>query len=106
MVGQNQTFVNGENCPLWKVRMQIFLESVDRGIWDAVLNGPFMLVNVVNDVDEPKPFSEWIVDENRRAQYNVKARNIISSALTLDEFYKIQVCTSARDMWEILRVTP
>jgi len=86
MVGQNQTFTEGasinrpplftgENYPFWKVRMQIFLESVDRGIWDAVLNGPFVPVN------------------------------IISSALTLDEFYKISVCTSAQDMWEILCVT-
>ena len=82
--------------------MQIFLESVDRGIWDAVVNGPFVPVNVVNDVQEPKPFSQWTVDENRRAQCDVKARNIISSALTLDEFYRISVCTSAQEMWEIL----
>ena len=111
MVGQNQTFAEGasinrpplftgENYPFWKVRMQIFLESVDRRIWDAVVNG-----NVVNDVQEPNPFSQWTTDENRRAQYDVKARNIISSALTLDEFYRISVCTSAKDMWEILRVT-
>jgi len=51
MVGSNQTFAKGasinrpplftgENYPFWKVRMQIFLESVDRGIWDAILNGP------------------------------------------------------------------
>ena len=113
MVGSNQTFAEGasinrpplftgENYPIWKVRMQIFLESVDRGIWDAVLNGPFVLVNVVNEVQEPKPFAQWTADENRRAQYDVKARNIISSALTLDEFYKISVCTSSI---EILRVT-
>jgi len=68
MVRQNQTFVEGasinippqftgENYPLRKVRMQIFLESVDRGIWDAVLNGPFVPINIVNDVQEPKPFS-------------------------------------------------
>ena len=47
--------------------MQIFLESVDRCIWDAVLNGPFMPINVVNDVQEPKPFSQWTTDKNRRA---------------------------------------
>jgi len=85
--------------------MQIFLESVDKGIWDAVLNGPFVLVNIVNDVQEPKLFSQWTADENRRAQYDVKARNIISSALTLDEFYRISICISAQEMWEILRVT-
>jgi len=36
--------------------MENFLESVDSGIWDVVLNGPFVLVNVVNEVQEPKPF--------------------------------------------------
>jgi len=113
MVGQNQTFAEGasinrpplftgENYPFWKVRMQIFLESVDRDIWDVVLNGPFVHVNIVNDVQEPNLFSQWTTDENRRAQYDVKARNIISSALTLDEFYRISVCTSAQEMWEIL----
>jgi len=47
--------------------MQIFLKSVDRGIWDAVVNGPFVPVNVVNDVQELKPFSQWTADENKRA---------------------------------------
>jgi len=66
--------------------MQIFLESVDRGIWDVVLYGLFVPVNVVNDVQEPTPFSQWTADENRRAQYDVKGKNMISSILTLDEF--------------------
>jgi len=68
MVGQNQTFAEGasinkpplftgENYPFWKARMQIFLKFVDRGIWDAILNGPFVPVNVVGDVQELKPFS-------------------------------------------------
>jgi len=116
MVGANQTFAEGasinrpplftgENYPFWKVKMRIFLELVDRGIWDVVLNEPFVPVNIANEVQEPKSFAQWTVDENRRAQYDVKARNIISSALTLDEFNKISVCTSAREMWEILRVT-
>jgi len=78
MVGQNQTFVQGasinrpplftgENDPFWKVKMQISFESVDMGIWDAVINGLLVLVNVVDDVQEPKPFLQWTADENRRA---------------------------------------
>jgi len=78
MVGQNQTFAKGasinrpplftgENYPLWKVRMQIFLESVDKYILDVVLNGPCVPVNVVNGVQKPKSFSQWTADENRRA---------------------------------------
>ena len=112
MVGSNKTFAEGvsinraplftgENYPFWNVRMQIFFKSIDRDIWDVVLNGSFVPINVINEVQEPKPFAQWTIDENRQAQYNVKARNIISSTLTLDEFYRICVCTSAREMWEI-----
>jgi len=84
-----------ENYPFWKVKMQIFVESIDRGIWDAILNGPLVPTITVNNLQEPKPFSQWNVEENRRAQYDVRARNIISSTLTFDEFYRISVCTSA-----------
>ena len=31
-----------KNYQLWKVRMKIFVESIDRGIWDAIVNGPFV----------------------------------------------------------------
>jgi len=66
-----------------------------------VLNDLFVPVNVVNDVQQPKTFSQWTTDENKRAQYDVKARNIISFVLTLDEFYRISVCTIACEMWNI-----
>ncbi|WVZ06169.1 hypothetical protein V8G54_019515 [Vigna mungo] len=36
-----------ENYPFWKIRMQIFLEYVDKGIWDAILNGPFVSTKTV-----------------------------------------------------------
>ena len=26
------------NCQFWKVRMKFFVESIDRGIWDAITN--------------------------------------------------------------------
>ena len=81
--------------------MQIFLESINIGIWDVVLNGPFIMINV-NDIQQTKAFAQWTADESRRAQYDVSARNIVSSVLTLDELQKIFVCTSACEMWEIL----
>jgi len=31
----------GLNYQFWKIRMQIFIESVDKGIWDAIGNGPY-----------------------------------------------------------------
>jgi len=32
----------GLDYQLWKVRMKIFVESIDRGIWDTIVNGPFV----------------------------------------------------------------
>jgi len=32
----------GLNFQFWKVRMKIFMESLDKGIWDAIGNGPFI----------------------------------------------------------------
>ena len=31
----------GLNYQFWKIRMQIFIESIDKGIWDAIVNGPY-----------------------------------------------------------------
>jgi len=30
------------NYQFWKVRMRIFMESIDRSVWDAIVNGPFV----------------------------------------------------------------
>ena len=32
----------GLNYQFWKVRMKIFMESLDKGIRDAIENGPFV----------------------------------------------------------------
>ena len=67
MVGQNWTFAEGasidksplftgENYPFWNVRMSIFLDSIDRGILDAILNCPFVPTIIVNNLQEHKPF--------------------------------------------------
>ncbi|CAJ1965044.1 unnamed protein product, partial [Sphenostylis stenocarpa] len=52
---------------------------VDRGVWDAILNGPFVPKITENGVDVLKPISRWTVEESRKAQFDVRARNIISS---------------------------
>jgi len=32
----------GLDYKYWKARMEIFVESIDQGIWDAIENGPFI----------------------------------------------------------------
>ena len=38
-------------------------------------------------------------------QYNLKAKNIISSALGMDEYFRVSNCKNAKEMWDALQVT-
>ncbi|XP_068477020.1 uncharacterized protein, partial [Phaseolus vulgaris] len=85
--------------------MRIFMESIDALIWEAVVNGPYVPMQIVKDEQVEKPRSEWSDTERRKAQHDLVAKNIITSALTMDEFFRISQCKSAKDMWEVLEVT-
>jgi len=127
---------SGVNYQFWKVKRKIFIESIDQGIWNAIVNGPYVLMHDVNGVSTVKSFESidqgiWnaIVNgpyvlmydvngvstvksfdelseaENKFIQYDCVAKNIITSALNLDEFFKVSQCNSAKNMWDILEVT-
>jgi len=69
------------------------------------VNGPYIPVSVVNGISVAKPFDELTDVENKRVQYDCIAKNIITSALNMDEFFKVSQCTSAKEMWDMLEVT-
>jgi len=48
---------------------------------------------------------EWNDVESKKTQYDCMTKNIITSTLNLDEFFKVSQCTSAKEMWDILEVT-
>jgi len=85
--------------------MQIFIESIDRGIWNAIVNDPYIPMPVVNGVSIVKPYDELSEAENKRVQYDYVAKSIITSALNLDEFFRVSQYNSAKEMWDILEVT-
>lgn len=47
-----------ENDPFWKIRMKIFLESVDKGVWNVIINGSFEPTKVENGKTNVKDFFE------------------------------------------------
>ena len=96
---------NGINYASWKIRMKIFMESIDSFIWEVVVHGPYVPMQVVKDKEVVKPRSEWNEVERKKAQYDFVAKNIITSSLTMDEFFRISQCSSAKKMWEVLEVT-
>jgi len=38
---RKSSMFSGINYQFWKIRMKIFIESIDQGIWDAIINGPY-----------------------------------------------------------------
>jgi len=89
---------SGMNYAFWKIRMKNFMESIDSFIWEAVVHGSFLPMQVVQDETVVKPISEWNESEKKKAQYDLVAKNIITSVLTMDEFFRISQCNSANEM--------
>nr|KYP35500.1 hypothetical protein KK1_043458 [Cajanus cajan] len=85
--------------------MQIFIEAIDLNIWDSVENGHFIPTIVVGHEIKDLPKDQWSDDDRRKVQYNLKAKNIITSALGIDEYFRISNCKSAKEMWDTLEVT-
>ena len=89
------------NYQFWKIRMQTFIESIDKGIWDTIINGPYTPKCVVENKQVDKPWS----GERRRAQYDCNAKNIITSSLSMDEFFRVSQCKNTNEMVDVLEVT-
>ncbi|XP_061370708.1 uncharacterized protein LOC133313360 [Gastrolobium bilobum] len=99
-------FFNGTDYAYWKSRMQIFLESIDLKIWNIVdegYTGPTKKDESNNDV--PNTLKEFSEEESKEANWNAKARNLITNALGRDEYFRVASCKTAKEMWDVLEVT-
>nr|UBX54589.1 transposon Pol polyprotein [Lupinus angustifolius] len=95
----------GECYNFWKIRMRIFIESQDLDIWNVIEEGPYIPFTVVNNIREIKPKSSWNNEDKKKVQYDLKAKNILTSALGIDEFFRVSNCKSAKEMWDTLETT-
>ena len=81
------------------------MEFLDKGIWDAIENGPFILKFEKDGFVIEKPWSQWTDAESKKAKFDCIAKNIITSALNSDEFFRVSQCKSSKEMWDTLEVT-
>nr|KYP41126.1 hypothetical protein KK1_037524 [Cajanus cajan] len=86
--------------------MRIVIEAIDIAMWDAIENGPYIPMTKDVDGKREKHWSEWSDDKKKCAQYDYRAKNIITSALSIDElFFRISQCKSVKEMWDTSQVT-
>jgi len=57
----------GLNYQFSKVRMRIFIESIDHSVWDAIVNGPYVPKLLVDNVYVDKPWCDWTSEESKKA---------------------------------------
>ncbi|RYA67807.1 hypothetical protein DD595_25955, partial [Enterobacter cloacae complex sp. 4DZ3-17B2] len=87
--------------------MQIFIEAIDLNIWEAIEIGPYIptIVDANTSTTTQKPRDKWTEEDRRRIQYDLKYKNIITSALRIDEYFRVSNCTNAKEMWDSLQLT-
>ena len=83
----------GINYAYWKVRMRVFLQSLDEKVWQAVEIGWTKPKEALADWDEAKI---------KAANFNSKALNTLFSAVTNEEFKKISSTKVEKEAWTIL----
>ena len=87
---------DGINYAYWKVRIRVFLQSLDEKIWQAVEIGWTKPTKVPADWDDAKI---------KAANFNSRALNALFSAVTNEEFKKISSIETAKEAWTILQTT-
>ena len=89
-------YFDGSNYAFWKVRMMVFLCSIDETIWDTI------------DIRWTRPEAAKSTQDKATltaSNANSKALNAIFCGASLDEFHKISHITVAKEAWQILETT-
>ena len=87
---------DGTNYAYWKVRMRVFLQSLDEKVWQVVEIGSTKPTEASADWDDAKI---------KAANFNSGALNVIFNAVTNEEFKKISSTKIAKEAWTILQTT-
>ncbi|GLJ06574.1 hypothetical protein SUGI_0042290 [Cryptomeria japonica] len=82
---------DGVNYSFWTRRMETYLSSLDCDVWMSVVN-----VYIVPNYPPTDP------DAKREYENNSKAKNVILSGLSDNEFVKFMHFSSAKETWDKL----
>ena len=83
---------DGSNYTFYRIRMDVYLQSLGVDIWNSLVNGN---INLETTPTEPI--------DRRLYEYNVNARNAILFGLENIEYTKFMQCTLAKEIWDKMR---
>lgn len=96
---------NVKGYSFWKEKLEFFIEGRNCGIWKTVKECPFVPTHNVDDVVVDKPQKDWTKNDKENIQHGLKAKNIITTALGLDEFLWVSHYKTTKETWDILQIT-
>ncbi|XP_073151972.1 uncharacterized protein [Henckelia pumila] len=102
---QRPPTLDGSNYAIWKVRIRVYIKSIDERAWQRVLQGWNPPRRTDGEGDFPlKPETEWNAEETAASNMNNKALNAIFTALDSNMFSLVTNCVCAKQAWEKLQM--
>ncbi|XP_022891922.1 uncharacterized protein LOC111406778 [Olea europaea var. sylvestris] len=98
-------YFDGSNYVYWKVRMHTFLKSLDEHVWVSVQNGWKPPSTIVSGTVNLTDISLWTKDEIAECNWNSKGLHALFMAVSPEEFRRVSMCESAKEVWDILEIT-
>lgn len=90
-------FLNGSNYCYWKVRMIVYLQSVDHSSWEAVANGPHVHTSTFGCRTFEKPFKDWDETINKKRVNRCYSYESPYYGLSTGEFNIISMCARSKE---------
>ncbi|XP_070040791.1 uncharacterized protein [Nicotiana tomentosiformis] len=96
---------NGQYYGWWKIRMHDFNMAKDSELWDVICDRPFIPMKTIGEtsVQVPKTKKEYNDAYRKVIEKNIRAKNILVYGIGPDEYNRISVCQSTKEIWEALQ---
>ena len=90
--------LDGKNYVYWKVRVKVFIKSIDESVWQTIFTrwSPPVTTNDETKVVTLKPEERWTTEEECLAKNNFKALNVIFATVDVIQFKLISTCEFAK----------
>ncbi|XP_070008446.1 uncharacterized protein [Nicotiana sylvestris] len=85
--------------------MRDHINEEDYELWDIITDGPLATMkNNDEGVDVPKTRVDCNAEDLKKWEKNAKDKKWLMCGLGLDEYIRIQICTTAKEIWYTLEV--
>ena len=99
--------LEADHFEAWKIKIRRHMKTIDRRLFECVLNGPFIPMKLNLDMktaaQQPhivKPEAEWDDEERKAANLDEVAADILTVAIDSDTFEQVMHAESAKEMWD------